>query len=284
MVARVWVIWLLVGALLPLSLGQAEERSKATPQRVVSMNLCTDQLAMLIADEDQLVSVSALAKDPLNSSMADQAAGYAINHGRAEEIHLLNPDLVITGRFNAGPTVEMLRRLGISVVVFDPANSLHDIRDNLIKMGDVLGQPERAQTLVKEFDQRLAMLSQPALNPPRAALYFPNGYTRGDNTLLGDIVRTAGFANIAMEAGVQAGAHMSLEKLVMAAPDIIITGSRHDGKSRSENILQHPALDTAARWQVKHELKTSDWVCGTPQALAAVERIGALRGSLMGAR
>lgn len=284
MVARAWAFRLLVGVLLPLSLVQAQEVPELIPQRVVSMNLCTDQLAMLIANEDQLVSVSALAKDPLNSTMAEQAAGYAINHGRAEEIHLLQPDLVITGRFNAGPTVEMLRRLGISVVVFEPANSLQDIRENLLKMGKVLGQTERAQALVASFDQRLAMLSEPALNPPRAALYFPNGYTRGDNTLLGDIVRNAGFANVATEAGVHAGAHMSLEKLVMAAPDIIITGSRHDGKSRSENILQHPALDTAARWQVTHELQTSDWVCGTPQALAAVERIGALRGSLMGAR
>ncbi|MBS3786266.1 MAG: ABC transporter substrate-binding protein, partial [Gammaproteobacteria bacterium] len=193
MVTRACLVWLLVGALLPLSLGQAEEAIKPTPQRVVSMNLCTDQLAMLIAEENQLVSVSALARDPLNSTMAEQAAGYAINHGRAEEIHLLQPDLVITGRFNAGPTVELLRRLGISVVVFDPANSLDDVRQNLIRMGEVLGQPERAQALVESFDQRLAMLNEPVLNPPRAALYFPNGYTRGDNTLLGDMLRTAGF-------------------------------------------------------------------------------------------
>ncbi len=256
----------------------------AAPQRVVSMNLCTDQLAMLIADEEQLISVSALAADPLNSAMAEQAQGYPLNHGRAEEIHLLEPDLVIAGRFNAGPTVDMLKRLGIPVVIFDPANSLTDIRSNLLRMGEVLGQPDRAAQVVADFDQRLAMLAEPAVNPPRAALYFPNGYTRGEQTLLGDIVRQAGFANIAMEAGVQTGAHMPLERLVMATPDVIITGSRHDGKSRSENILQHPVLTEAAQWQSSHELNTSDWVCGTPQALAAVERIGALRGTLMGAR
>jgi len=87
------------------------------------------------------------------------------------------------------------------------------------------------------------MLAEPPVDPPRAALYFPNGYTRGEQTLLGDIVRQAGFANIAQEADVQTGAHMPLEHLVMAEPDVIITGSRHDGKSRSENILQHPVLD-----------------------------------------
>lgn len=284
MVRRAAQIWLLVGALLLPGPGQAQPLSDNAPQRVVSMNLCTDQLAMLIADEEQLVSVSALAQDPLNSSMAEQAAGHRVNYGRAEEVHLLQPDLVITGRFNSGATLEMLQRLGIPIVVFDPADSLDDIRHNLLKMGEVLGQSERAQDVVASFDQRLAMLSEPVVGPPRAALYFPNGYTRGDNTLLGDILRTAGFANIASEAGVQSGAHMPLEQLVMAAPDVVIMGSRHDGKSRSENILRHPALNMAARGQVIHELKTSDWVCGTPQVLAAVERIGALRGRLMGAR
>ena len=274
--------WVLALILSPAhGLAQAEE---APPQRVVSMNLCTDQLAMLVADDEQLISVSALAADPLNSAMADQAEQYPLNHGRAEEIHLLDPDLVVTGRFHAGPTVDMLRRLGIPVVVFDPANSLEAIRENIARMGEVLGQPGRAAEIVRAFDQRLAMLKAPVMRPPRAALYFPNGYTRGEQTLLGDIVRTAGFANIAQDAGVKTGAHMPLERLVLAEPDVIITGSRHDGKSRSENILQHPVLETAARWDRAHQLKTSDWVCGTPQALAAVERIGALRGTLMGGR
>ena len=254
------------------------------PQRVVSMNLCTDQLAMLVADTEQLISVSALARDPLNSTMAGRAQDYPVNHGRAEEIHLLEPDLVIAGRFSAGPTVEMLRRLDIPVVVFEPASSLADIRANLERMGEVLGQEARAKALIQDFDQRLAMLRQAPVDPPRAALYFPNGYTRGEQTLLGDIVRTAGFRNVASERGVTHGAHLPLETLVMAEPEVIITGSRHDGKSRSENILQHPALAEAAEWDAMHELVTRDWVCGTPQALAAVERISGLRGTLMGAR
>jgi iron complex transport system substrate-binding protein len=281
MVGRWLASALLLTLLAPAVLSRVEA---GPPQRVVSMNLCTDQLAMLVADDEQLISVSALAADPLNSAMADQAEQYPLNHGRAEEIHLLEPDLVIAGRFHAGPTVDMLRRLGIPVVVFDPANSLEDIRDNIARMGEVLGRPERAAAILRAFDQRLAMLKAPVLSPPRAALYFPNGYTRGEQTLLGDIVRTAGFANIANDAGVKTGAHMPLERLVLAEPDVIITGSRHDGKSRSENILQHPVLETAARWDRAHQLKTSDWVCGTPQALAAVERIGALRGTLMGGR
>ena len=54
------------------------------PTRVVSMNLCTDQLAMLLADEGQLLSVSHIAFDPLASPMVEEAAGYEKNHGQAE--------------------------------------------------------------------------------------------------------------------------------------------------------------------------------------------------------
>ena len=43
------------------------------PARVVSVNLCTDQLAMLIAAPGQLQSVSWLAADPSVSLMPDQA-------------------------------------------------------------------------------------------------------------------------------------------------------------------------------------------------------------------
>src|SRR5690606_31042246 len=81
-----WLVAMLAAAALP---------AESAPQRVVSMNLCTDQIAMLLAAEGQLISVSDLAADPRMSSMADKAAAYHENHGRAEEIYLMRPDLVI---------------------------------------------------------------------------------------------------------------------------------------------------------------------------------------------
>ncbi|MEL6267927.1 MAG: ABC transporter substrate-binding protein, partial [Pseudomonadota bacterium] len=57
-------------------LGAASTAAAQPPARVVSMNLCTDQLAMLIASPGQLVSVSYLARDPASSAMAAEAQGY----------------------------------------------------------------------------------------------------------------------------------------------------------------------------------------------------------------
>lgn len=57
-------------------------------QRVVSINVCTDQLAMLLAREGQLQSVSYLSRDPQLSVMADKAERLPINHAQAEEVFL----------------------------------------------------------------------------------------------------------------------------------------------------------------------------------------------------
>lgn len=244
------------------------------PARVVSTNLCTDQLAMLVAGAGQLHSVSYLAADPRSSSMPEAAAAYPLNHGRAEEIYLMRPDLVLSGGFATRATTDMLRRLGIRVVVFQPASSLDDVRDRLTRMGEVLGREDRAAELVAAFDARLAALRATDGNRPSAALYAANGYTSGNGSLAGQILATAGFDNIADEAGYPNGGAMPLEVLAMARPDAIVASRPYPGRSRAESVLDHPALAAigAARGHID-----ADWSCGTPHVLDAVAEMRALR-------
>jgi hypothetical protein len=71
-------------------LSAAGAASGEAPARVVSINLCTDQLAMLVAAPGQLVSVSRLAADPRASNLADGAAKLPLNSGAAEQVFLLS--------------------------------------------------------------------------------------------------------------------------------------------------------------------------------------------------
>jgi iron complex transport system ATP-binding protein len=82
------------------------------PRRIVSMNVCTDQFVMLLAERERIQSVSWLARNPEVSTTADDAAAIPVNHGLAEEILPLRPDLVVAGTFTTRPTVYLLRRLG----------------------------------------------------------------------------------------------------------------------------------------------------------------------------
>ncbi len=240
----------------------------AEPQRVVSMNLCTDQLAMLLAAPGQLVSVSFLAADPRVSAMAEQAAGFPANHGQAEQIFLMRPDLVLAGRYTGQATVALLERLGIPVVRFDPESGMQDIRANILAMGAALGRGPQAAALAAEFEADLAALRAEVADRPRAALYYANGYTSGDRSLAGEILAAAGFANAV--AGLDGGGFLPLEVLVMADPDLVITGGRYPAASRSEELLDHPALRALGPSPL---LADRDWVCGTPYVLRAVRAL-----------
>lgn len=247
------------------------------PRRVVSVNLCTDQLALLLADPGQLVAVSRMSQDPRASVMVDQARMIPAVDVRAEEVFLLQPDLVLAGQFTAPATVSMLRRLGLRVEQFEPEYSLADVRDRIAQMGAVLGQDARAAEVIARFDAGLAALAAPG-DGPRAALYYANGFTSGDGSLAGDILRAAGFRNIAEEMG--AIGHLPLEVLVMAAPDVVITGRPYPGASRAEAVMDHPAVVTLKRGMQRGTMTDRDWVCGTPRVLDAVAGLAGLRAAL----
>lgn len=242
----------------------------AAPQRVVSMNLCTDQLAMMLAAPGQLVSVSYLARDSQLSAMAEDAAAYPVNHGLAEEVYALKPDLVLAGAYTARPTVEMLRRVGVTVITFQPETSLDDIRTNLRHMGAVLGREAAAEAQITTFDQGLAALREGIGSRPRAALYEANSYAVGTDSLAGQIIKAAGLDNIAEEAGLGPGGFLALEQLVLAAPDMLIRGRLGDGHARAEEILDHPALALLAETAAGQRIADRDWVCGTPHVVDAI--------------
>ncbi len=65
------------------------------PMRVVSINLCTDQLAMMLAAPGQLVSVSHLATEEQSSSMVDEARAYPANRGQVEQVFLMQRSLLL---------------------------------------------------------------------------------------------------------------------------------------------------------------------------------------------
>ncbi|QDY71747.1 ABC transporter substrate-binding protein (plasmid) [Qingshengfaniella alkalisoli] len=245
------------------------------------MNLCTDQLAMLVAGPDQLMSVSDLALDSDSSAMVDRAGSYIINHGRAEEIYVLKPDLVVAGAYSDPATLGMLRRLGVRVEVFEPALSLDEVRDRVAQMGDVLGQDGRAADLLAAFDTRRDRLRPAQGNNPRAALYYPNGYTLGDETLAGALLAEAGFDNVAEELGLSYGGAFPLELLLMTAPDTVMTSPARPGKSRSEDILVHPALASLREGAAGLTLTPPDWMCGTPFALNALDVLVAHRAEIL---
>lgn len=270
-----------VGFALAASIAGASPTLADTPRKVISMNLCTDQLAMMLAGPEQLHSVSYIALDPRASAMVQDAQGFVINHGLAEEIYLMQPDLVIAGAFSTRATVAMLRRLKIPVVVFDPAYSLSDVRDRILQMGDVLQRQDAAQDMVAEFDARLANLQTVTTDQPSAVLYYANGYTSGDQSLAGQILVTAGFSNAAAERGYSSGMKIPLEVLAITDPETVITSQPYPGASRSEDVLSHPVVQILRETRAAASITDHDWICGTPHVLRAIDGLARNREAMI---
>src|SRR4029453_1275136 len=90
------LLWSLAAVLAAvMHLGATDSGQK--PKRVVSLNLCVDELLLRLADPRNLASATWLARDPANSNVAELAQSIPVNHGLVEEIIPLNPDLVIAG-------------------------------------------------------------------------------------------------------------------------------------------------------------------------------------------
>jgi iron complex transport system permease protein len=167
-------------------------------------------------------------------------------------------------------------------VQFAPEASFQDARDNIRKMGQVLGQQAKAEEMIARFNRDLARMTAPGKRPVRAALYAANGYSAGAETLAAEIMAAAGMINIAPSAGLSAGGTLPLERLVLAQPDVVIRAARYGGTSRAEEILDHPAFRALP---IDADAVTGpEWVCGTPKlvhAVAAMVHLATIVAGLM---
>ena len=276
--------WLgVVGAAIIL-LSLAPGLAAAAPGRVVSMNLCTDQLAMLLAAPGQLVSVSFLAHDPRSSAMAAEARRFPANTGQAEAIFRMKPDLVLAGTYTTRATVEMLRRLDIEVVEFAPATSLNDVRDRIAIMGAALKREQAARELIARFDAELAAMQVDGVEKPVAALYYANGFTVGSGALADSIVQEAGLQNLAAVLGLEGSGFLPLERLVFAEPHVIVTDDRFDTPAIAQEVFSHPALAALKERTASAPVADRYWVCGTPFVLEAIRRLVSARNALAAGR
>lgn len=248
------------------------------PMRIVSMNLCTDQLVMLLAERERIASVSYLAVDPQSSALAEAAADLRLNHGLTEEILPLEPDLILAGAFTTRPSVFLLRKLGLPVTELPVANNLDDIRRNIRSVAAALGERARGEELIAAMDARLPEPpAAPEDHRALAALYWANGYTSGDGTLADASVQAAGFRNLGRELGMTGTGQLPLEALLAADPAMLVTGRKRQGPALANEIFRHPALKRAFAGKPNVSVPDHLWVCGTPFVAEAVARLAEAR-------
>src|SRR5262245_22912665 len=173
-----------------LHLGTTDPPQK--PRRIVSLNMCVDELVLRLADPRNVASVTWLSRDPDNSNVAELAASIPVNHGLAEEIIPLNPDLVIAGIYTARPAVAMLKRTGAPLAEVGVPKKLGEVRQQIRDIAGLVGEREKGESVVGAMDASLATLPTASSSRPRAIVLNPNGATVGKGTLVDEIMTRAG--------------------------------------------------------------------------------------------
>ena len=254
----------------------------AAPQRIVSINICGDLLALSLAPRAHIASITFLAADEVMSPIAELAEGVPRNYGMAEEVLALDPDLVLAGRYTARATVNLLKRLGYTVLEFDIAESMDDARAQIRVAAAAMGVIEAGENMIAKLDARIqAARPRPGQERPLAVVYGPNGFTLGPRSLSGSLIEIAGFENLAARAGILRVGQLPLEQLLLARPDVLLVESESlHAPAMATLVLSHPALRNLRHRITVAEIPRPLWSCPGPWLADALDHLAAARTSV----
>jgi iron complex transport system substrate-binding protein len=213
--------------------------------RIASMNVCTDQLLLTLADPEQILGLSRYSRDRSQSWAADDARRYRILSGGAEDILLLKPDVVVASLFDKGATRELLKAKGLHLAEFDVPRSLHEVKDQIREMGAIVQHPDRAAAEIARLDTAVTRARQAVARKRYRVLPLSRrGWVSGSESLLSSLLTETGLFNAAGELGVAFGGFASLEAIVNLKPDFIVVSDSGDyAEDDGRAFLLHPALE-----------------------------------------
>ena len=238
---------------------------EATPRRVASLNLCTDELVLMLAAPGQIVSVTHLAQDPAETPLWRQGRRYRRNDGSLLDAAATRPDLIVTMGGGARDRLRIAARLGIATLDLPFAQSLDAVTANIRTVAAALGRPAAGEALVR----RIAALRAAA--PPRQV----------DTIWLGGGGRTVPAAGPEAQwmalAGLDQrqiqGDRVSLETLIARPPHILLRSDYRQGQySGGQRWLNHPAV---GRLRGARTLRIDGrrWTCMGPLLIDEIARL-----------
>ena len=236
--------------------------------KVASLNLCTDELVLLLAAPDQIVSVTHLAQQPAETPLWRQARRYVRNDGSLLSVAGLKPDLVVTMGGGARDRLRIASRLGIRTIDLPFSQSLADVETSVTKLAGALGRPEAGAALLR----RMAALKTSAARRRRDTIWLGGG----GRTVSADGLEAQWMALAGMHQRPMNGDRISLETLMLQPPALLLRSDYRQGQySSGQRWLAHPA----ARRPMHSQVIATDgrlWTCMSPLLIDEIVRLRGL--------
>ena len=246
-------------------------RAEAPAKRIVSFNLCADQLLLALADPSQIAGLSPYATDAALSVMTDQGARFPRLDWDAESVVNLAPDLVLVGPSNR-PTRAMLSAMGIRVVDVGLIGNLAEAQQQARDIGQLIGHPDRGEAMARRLAEAEAQLAAVALKPQRTALVIQRGgYSEGPASLVAGMLTVAGLRPPANSPS-GFGGFVSLEQLLIDGPDVLVLQDPpQEAGDQGALFITHPALLTRYGPNRRIDLPSRYTLCGGPPLLEGLD-------------
>ena len=230
-----------LSVLMMSALGFAPAWAASSP-RIASMNVCTDELLVPLADAGQIVGLSRFSRA---ARMDKDAPRFPILSGGAEDLLVLKPDVVVASLFDKRSTRELLKANDVHVIEFPVPRNIAEVKGQIREMGEIAGHPDRAAAEIARLDAALARARRAVGGKHYRVLQLsPRGWVDGSNSFMSSLLTETGLVNTAGELGFSSGGFASLETIVNLKPDLLVV-SQADGIARDEGhaFLLHPALE-----------------------------------------
>jgi len=233
--------------------------------RVASLNLCTDELLLALADPGQIVSVTHLSQQPLESSYWRQARHYPRNDGSLLSVFGDKPDLVLTMGGGARDRTRIAERLGMRVLDLPYPQSVADIEAAITRVARALGKPGNGQKLNGRIEALKRSRPQRA---PDTIWLGGGGRSVAATGLAAEWMGLAGFRQRPLT-----GDRVTLEQLLARPPAVLLRSDYRAGQySGEQRWLRHPL----AKGTSKSRTVVTDgraWTCMGPGMVDEVLRL-----------
>ncbi len=269
---------LLPVCLLGLELLCHSALAQPVPQRIVSANLCADQMVLALADPSQIASLSPFARGPELSFLYAKAGDYPANRGTAEDIIQLEADLVLIGAYDSRFTRALLEAKGVAFMVVEPWGSLGEGRDQIRTLAARFGHKERGEALIAQIDAALTRLQMIRGTGQSALVLERRGYVPGRG-LLAELLVQAGFADAGATMGLGPFSFVRLESVLASPPDVMVGSAPVAGRTlqgpedQGEAWLFHPALMALYPPHKRLLLEDRLSICGGPSTPELIEQL-----------
>ncbi len=246
------------------------------PQRIVPLTLSASEMLVDLVPRERIAALHEIADSRTYSNIRDRIEGIRLIAPDVEQVIALRPDLVIVASYARQEFLHQLQQATLPVVSFTEFQDVEAILGNILLLGDLVGEPERAEQMVRQARQAIQTVRSAiprGVVPPRVLSLGEAWTVAGKDTGFHSLLSLAGARNLAAEQGIEGIGTISAEQLVLWDPDLIVVGKEPDsGLSLKQSLRSDPAL-ASLRGKRIVEIPSPHFSCVSQYMVAGLREI-----------